>query len=65
MEVLFNICFINFLKLRGKDLTKSTIGKVHYIFCFIKFLPNQMVEAAEARKTLFRAPLTPWFGVWG
>jgi hypothetical protein len=35
-----------------------------YNFCFIKFSPNQMVEAAEARQTMFRAFLTLGVGVW-
>jgi hypothetical protein len=34
-------------------------------FCFIKFSPDWMIEAAEAHQTLFRAPLTPGVGVWG
>ncbi len=42
----------------------TSIG-VPYNFCFIKFSPNQTVEAAEAHLTLFRAPLTPGVGVWG
>ncbi len=36
-----------------------------YNFCFIKFSPNRMVEAAEARQTMFMAPLTLGVGVWG
>jgi hypothetical protein len=34
-------------------------------FVFIKFSPSQTVEAAEAGKTLFRAPLTLGVRVWG
>jgi hypothetical protein len=33
-----------------------------YNFCFIKFLPNRMAEATEARQTMFRAPLTRGLG---
>jgi hypothetical protein len=36
-----------------------------YNFCFIKFSPSQTVKAAEAGQTLFRAPLTQGFRVWG
>jgi hypothetical protein len=42
----------------------STKTGVPYNFCFIKFLPNRMAEATEARQILFRAPLTPGVGVW-
>ncbi len=38
---------------------------VLYNFCFIKFSPNQIVEAAEARQTTIRASLTPGVGVSG
>jgi hypothetical protein len=36
-----------------------------YNFCFIKFSPNQTVEAAEGGQTLFRGPLTLGDRVWG
>jgi hypothetical protein len=38
---------------------------IPYNFCFIKCLPSLTVEAVDAPKTLFRAPLTPGFKVLG
>ncbi len=46
-----------------KMLSAPTKTGASYNFCFIKFSPNQMVEAAEAHQTLFRAPPDP--GGWG
>ncbi len=43
----------------------STKTVLAYNFHFINFLPSLMVEAVDAPKTLFRAPLTPGVGVQG
>ena len=53
------------LDYRSKNVIRPTKTGMPYNFCFIKFSPSQMVEAAEACQTPFRASLTLGVRVWG
>jgi hypothetical protein len=50
---------------RSKNVIHPTKTGMPYNFCFIKFSPSQMVEAAEAGQTPLRASLTLGVRVWG